>query len=168
MLSGNRIRHGQAVEVSGGARLIFVSDALEKDGSRVAGHLWYPWLQSIEFRPKQSFFNQAELRVTVVENFAPPVPGDGLFHHTFICVFDQRFHPGQLAQTVAQRAAAFKAGQPSATTEGLDLLRSAPQLPDPKKGEHASYDLPIYCSWPQGHLGINDGEEDPQWIVASG
>jgi hypothetical protein len=153
------------------ARIIILHKAIDSDRSRVAGQIRFPWMRSVEFRPKQSFLNDSEIVIDAIEGFnVDDVPSSkqGTFFHRFTFLFDKNFHPGELAQEIVQRAARYIGStQDSPRSTALDELQGAPRLPDPPKGEHSAYHLPVYCPFPQGRYGSSDVAPAVEWIEQS-
>ncbi len=150
------------------ARIVIVHDTLDGNGARVAGHIRYPWMQSIGFRPKQSFLNDSEIVVDAIEDFDVdefPHRHSGSFLHQFTFLLDKTFHPGELAREISRRSASY-----IATTQGipdsgrLDNMRAAELLSDPAKGEHSRYNLPVYCAYPEGAYGLDGDSVRTTWI----
>ncbi len=153
------------------ARLVIVHDTTDADGARVAGHIRYPWIQSIGFRPKQSFLNDSEIVVDAIEDFdidGFPKRQSGSYFHRFTFVFDKTFHPGELAREIARRAASYVVSTQGVDQTGpLEELRRAVLLPDPPKGDHSTYGLPVYCAYPGGVFGVGDATGPVGWISQS-
>lgn len=150
------------------ARVVILGNQIRSDGSRIVGQLRHPWIQSVQFHPKQSFLNDSELVIETVEDFDVDVFPErqrGYFAHRFSFVFDKRLHPGELARAIAQRAARYvEATQGVPSSPALTAMRDVAALPDPPKGEYASYDLPEYCSFPQGFYRVGDGQDAADWL----
>ncbi len=150
------------------ARLVIVHDIADADGARVAGHIRYPWMQSIGFRPKQSFLNDSEIVVDAIEEFdidGFPKRHSGSFFHRFTFLLDKTYHPGELVREVARRAASYIVNTQGVERTGpLEELRAAALLPDPPKGDHSTYGLPVYCAYPGGVFGLSDATGPVKWI----
>lgn len=153
------------------SRAVIIGNKVDQHGKRLVGQIRFPWISCVGFRPKQSFLNDAELVIKAVEDFGshgPVYRGDGQFEHTFTFVFEKSFHPGGIAQTIAQRAARYVASVPGVplSQELIDLQIVGP-LPDPPKGEHAEYYAKVFCSVPQGEYQLGDGHHQADWVVAT-
>lgn len=126
-------------------RIVWVVDRSQQSGERITGHLWYPWLQSISYRPKQSFLLESVLQLALNED-----DRDGWYSHTIEFSFDKTFNPAGLAGFVGQTAARHLLGQnvPEEHRAKLEWLAQAPPPPPPAKGETADIDLPTRVEYP--------------------
>jgi hypothetical protein len=147
------------------SRIAFQARRRESDGKSVmVGHVRYPWMRSVEFAPKRGVFSDSELLIEVYETFGAEQEETGKFLHRFTFQFDKSFHPGELAQTVAQRAARYIAStQPVEQRGALEAMASAERLADPPKREHSCYEMPVSTSYPDGHYGLGDGRDAATW-----
>ncbi|MBX3115779.1 MAG: hypothetical protein KF808_00360 [Cryobacterium sp.] len=155
------------------SRLVLLSSNVDSDRSRVAGQIRFPWIRAVSFRPKQSFLNESEIVIEGIEEYDVegfPTRERGTFQHNFTLIFDKRYHPGELAREITGRVACYLIDtQRVPKSEQLLALRDVPLLADPSsKGDHASYWLPTYCSFPGGDFGIDDDIRNPEWIEQSG
>ncbi|NTW40040.1 MAG: hypothetical protein HGA44_09135 [Cellulomonadaceae bacterium] len=150
------------------ARVVIVHDTADADGALIAGHIRYSWMQSIRFRPKQSFLNDSEVVVDAIEQFdivGFPKRGSGRFFHRFTFLSDKAYDSGELARQIARRVASYVASAQAVEQTGpLDALRVAPLLPDPPKGDHSTYGLPVYCAYPGGLFSTGDASAPVEWI----
>lgn len=145
------------------ARLIWEQTKPVTPGEKMVGHLRFPWISSIEFRPKQSFLNDALLRFEFHQEF--PVAAQGGWFHTVELGFEKSFNPGPIAHAVAQLAARHHLvhGCPEEVRQALEALATGPAVADPPKGDTAAYYLPIYADFPGGVDYIGDGTVGGEW-----
>lgn len=140
------------------ARVIFVHDKELEPGTKTVGHIRYPWINSVGFRPKQSFLNTATLAL----GFQEDLPGrQGTAFHTVELEFDNSFHPGPLALAIVQRISQhqLRHGAPEAARADFEAFLAPEMLPDPPKGELSEYYLPAFLPFPLGAAYVGDGNE---------
>lgn len=132
------------------ARVIYQSLDRKNPAVHYVGHLWFPWITEVGFRPKQSFLNDSVLEIGYQENFK--LAERGMWTHRIELDFDKHFHPGDLAQQIVRRIAAhhLREGVPEEAKPELTSLLDAPRLDDPEKDEIASYYLPAFVAIPGG------------------
>lgn len=147
------------------ARIFFVHDKDPEPGKKIVGHIRFPWITTVGFRPKQSFLNTATLSLQFQEDLPR---GGGTAFHTVELEFDNAFHPGPLALAVVQRVAAhqLRHGAPDPVRADFEALLAPAPLPDPPKGELSEYYLPAFLPFPLGAAYLGDGGEgDPSaWL----
>ncbi|WP_419703226.1 hypothetical protein [Promicromonospora sp. NFX87] len=143
------------------ARLVLVAHKPEKDSRRFAGHLRYPWITSIGFRPKQSFLNDCELVVGTQQEIAADVH----YFNELTLTLHNEADSGELAQALVRRLARHHLDRgtlPDAVVAEFEVLREAERLPDPEKGSHAWYYPPAFKSYPYG-VGYSDQQDENTW-----
>lgn len=148
------------------ARVIVHSFDDRVPGEQEVGHLWYPWISLIEFHPKQSFLNDSVVNLRYDEDF-PGQPDGGWFHRLEF-TFTKSFHPGNVAFELVRRLAAhhLRMNPPAEAREKLIALTEPPILPDPPKGDFATYRPPIHVTYPYGVPYVDTGAELPwEWII---
>lgn len=141
------------------ARLIYQSQDHKDPGVQYIGHLWFPWINKVGFRPKQSFLNDSILDIGYQEDFK--LAARGMWSHRVELIFDKRFHPGDLAQQIVRRIAAhhLRVGVHEAVVDEVAALLEAPRLDDPEMGDTASYFLPAFVPIPGGVPYIPSAQE---------
>lgn len=153
------------------SRVVIVGREVQADLKRVVGQIRFPWIVSVQFRPKQSFWNDAELIIKTFEKYDRdgfPVRETGRFEHSFTFVFHKKIHPGEFAAEIVRRASNYVAAQPGCPVEPeLLTLQQAEVLPDPAKGQYAEYWAKVFCTVPDGHYGTDDSTRAPDWTVAN-
>lgn len=115
------------------------------------GHVRYPWIGSVAFRPRQSFLNDCELVVQGRQDSEEAAGGTAYYGLTMI--LDRGTDSGELAQRLVRRPAGHHLDHgmlPSSARPLFEALRDPPRLPAPDKGDHATYALPAFKSYPEG------------------
>ncbi|WP_405677153.1 CHAT domain-containing protein [Streptomyces sp. NBC_00868] len=131
------------------ARLVLVADEPDAEGLRLAGHIRYPWANSVGFRPKQSFLNDCEMVVEIQQD--GPDGNDTYYRLTLL--FERDTDSGELARHLVRRLAAHHLDRgvlPDSVRPEFEALRDAPSLPPPRKGEHAMYRPAAFKRYPYG------------------
>jgi hypothetical protein len=150
------------------ARIIFRQVKPEGPDGAVVGHVRFPWISSVSFRPKQSFFlSDSTLQVEFSQSF--PVAALGSWHHVIEVTFDKTYHPGSLAHHIACRAARHNLthGGPDEAKDALHRVAEGSALADPPKGEFAAYHLPTFTDFPWGAAYIGDDAPATEWHVTN-
>lgn len=149
------------------SRVLFRQVETREPGLAVVGQIRFPWIASVEFRPKQSFVYESILNLSLWESFEDSSRGSWL--HTIEFKFPKTYHPGLVAQRVVRRIAAHHMahGAPAEAAAALGALSNAPLLPDPPKGELSMYALPAFVNVPGGAAYIGDEIPEAEWILAS-
>ncbi|MFE5730029.1 CHAT domain-containing protein [Streptomyces sp. NPDC056528] len=132
------------------ARLVLIVDKPDAKGRTLAGHIRYPWMSSVAFRPKQSFLNDCEL---VVQCQQDTEEAGGTAYYRLTMLLDRETDSGELARRLVRRLAAHHLGHgtlPPSTRPLFEALRDPPRLPTPGRGDHATYALPAFKSYPEG------------------
>lgn len=143
------------------SRVVVIQTKAAGPGKVAVGHLRFPWITSIGFRPKQSFLNESTLELAFQEDMTTTDDG-GVWFHTLELTFAKTFHPGALAQTIARRLAShhLRHGVPEAVASDFRELLNAELLPDAKRGELSKYFCPAFVPFPYGAAYIEDGFTD--------
>ncbi|MCE7002028.1 CHAT domain-containing protein [Kibdelosporangium philippinense] len=143
-------------------RLVMVASRPLKDGRSFAGHLRYPWICSVGFRPKQSFLNDCEIVIETQQEVS-----EGLDHFNRLTVrFDKDVDSGELASDLVRRIARhhLSVGDlPDIVVPDFTRLLDADRLPDPDKGEYAVYYMPAFKPYPYG-VGYTDDVLESTWL----
>lgn len=146
------------------ARIIVHATDPKYPRKRLTGHLWYPWISSVHYRPKQSFLFDSTLRFVFEQNFPPT--GTGHWHELVDIEFDKRFDPTEIAREIVRRVARHDLAHPTpppGQAELEALLRADPQ-PMPEKGSFAEYEFPAYVRIPGGVPFVRSNREvDWEW-----
>ncbi|WP_410663473.1 hypothetical protein [Amycolatopsis sp. lyj-84] len=143
-------------------RLILLADKPLKDGRRFAGHLRYPWISSVGYRPKQSVLNDCELVLSTQQDLSE----DLTYFNRLVLVLSSDIDSGRLAREVVGRLARHhlaRGGLPAAVVSEFEKLRDAEPLPDPVKGSHATYFIPAFKPYPYG-VDYTDHSQESQWL----
>lgn len=148
------------------ARLIWEQTEPAGSATKMVGHLRFPWISVVAFRPKQSFLNDALMRLEFNQDF--PVAERGGWFHTVDLGFHKDFNPGPLAHLVAQQIARhhLKYGAPDSATQALQALAAIAPVADPAKGQEAPYYIPAHATYPGCVDYIGDGIVGGEWLVA--
>lgn len=149
------------------SRVIWEQKKLEKPGVRAVGHLRYPWIGSIGYRPKQSFLNEAVLELGFTQDF--PVESLGAWFHYVELGFLKNVDPGPLAHLLARAVGEhhLRHGAPDSSTAALKEFAACPPKPDPAKGDLTMYFPPAHVIYPHGVDYIGDGTTGGEWIVSN-
>ena len=149
------------------ARLIWEQEKPAGPGVKMVGHLRFPWISTVSFRPKQSFLREAQLSLEFDQDF--PVAALGGWFHTVELGFDKRFSPGSLAHLVVQQVARhhLQHGAPDDVTRALEALATVAPVPDPPNGKEARYVIPVHATYPGCVDYIGDGIVGGEWHVDS-
>lgn len=150
------------------SRIIVHSPEPKYPGQRLVAHLWYPWIAEIGYRPKQSFWNEAAINLGYRQDF--PLVDRGTWWQRLELVFDKDFHPRELAREIVRRLSAhhLRHGVPAAAEAVSRELLQPDILPDPPKGEFASYYTPAYVAWPGGVTYIETKDKVAwEWTVTT-
>ncbi|MGW1225063.1 CHAT domain-containing protein [Streptomyces sp. NPDC002530] len=131
------------------ARLVLVVDEPDSRGRTLAGHIRYPWITTVAYRPKQSFLNDCELVVVCQQDSDP----DTVEFSRLTLVLPPEADSADLARRLVRRLARHHldhGGVPAVTRPRFEALLDPPRLPLPEKGGHASYYLPAFKNYPEG------------------
>ncbi|MGW0750827.1 CHAT domain-containing protein [Streptomyces sp. NPDC002587] len=145
------------------ARLVLVADEPDADGRRLAGHIRYPWANSVGFRPKQSFLNDCEVVVEVQQQGAD---GNSTYYRLTL-LFERDTDSGELARHLVRRLAAHHLDRgmlPDSVRPEFEALRDAPPLPPPGKGEHAMYRPAAFKPYPYGAEYLLGRPVEGDWL----
>ncbi|WP_327138441.1 hypothetical protein OG585_51725 (plasmid) [Streptomyces sp. NBC_01340] len=145
------------------ARLVLVSDKPDAKARRIAGHLRYPWVNSIGFRPKQSFLNDCEVVVETQQEGTETT----CTSHRLTLLFDDATDSGRLARLLVRRLASHHLADdtlPTSVRQDFEALRDPPVLPPPRKGGHATYRSPAFKCYPYGAEYLVGQPPEGTWI----
>ncbi|MFI1651999.1 CHAT domain-containing protein [Streptomyces avidinii] len=145
------------------ARLVLVADKPDAVARRIAGHLRYPWVSSIGFRPKQSFLNDCEVVVDTQQEGTETT----CTTHRLTLLFDNATDSGRLARLLVRRLASHHLADdtlPASSRQDFETLRDAPVLPPPRKGEHAIYRPAAFKYYPCGAEHLLGRPSEGTWV----
>lgn len=147
------------------SRLVLAVDKPVDATSRMAGQLRYPWVNSVGFRPRQSFLYDCELIVCIEQEVDGPEELPVAF--TLKLLMDQQDDSGHLAQQIVQRIAQHHLDRgllPESAVPGFKELLDPPRLPDPPKGDHAVYPMGACKYYPYGTEYVVGSPEQGAWF----
>ncbi len=146
------------------SRVFWEQEKLERPGVRMAGHIRYPWIRSVGYRPKQSFLNDPLIEIEFAQDL--PVASMGTWYHTIELLFTKGFDPGDLSQLIATQAARhhLKHGCPEPVRQEVEAMATAPRLAPPPKNELATYVMPVFAMYPDCVDYIGDDRPFGKWL----
>lgn len=137
---GGWVGGGAALLLNAGSKLLAAG---RSRGNALAGHLRYPWLDSILFQPRQGVLTAETLRLAFNSE------GNAMYLQLTL---DRSTDTAALAHDLMKRTVAYRKADTSRLeddeAEGFNALLSARPVPLPEKGAMAVYKLP--SSWPAG------------------
>lgn len=144
-------------------RVIVFQSKPGKPGTMEVGHLWFPWIRTVAFRPRQGMLYPSTIHLEFLDETPS---GDIQWDQTIELDFDKTFHPGPLAWEITSRIAQhhLQHGCPPEVQDRMRALTNPPTLPDPAKGEMSFYNPPAYVSFPGG-VPYVDPPQRWEWIV---
>lgn len=146
------------------SRLIFANRTIGRGGRRQVGHIRYPWIDAVAWRPG-STSSRPVVRLFMHEDF--PIKALGNWFHFVELRFEDGFHPGQLALELAQRICAHNVahGAPESAHGALREMASAVVQPDPNDDDEPMFSIPASIPCPWGAAYIGDDPQQAEWIV---
>jgi hypothetical protein len=141
------------------ARLVVLVDKRDRQGRRFAGHIRYPWISAVGFRPQQGILDECELLIEIHQDDVGP--------RRLTLLLQKDTDSGELAQQLVRRIAGHHLDHgelPDAVVPSFEALRDAPRLLAPIKGQHATYWLDAYKSFPYGTEYVLDRPVEGTWI----
>ncbi|THA60169.1 CHAT domain-containing protein [Streptomyces sp. A0958] len=154
--------HGVSLHLTD-ARLVLVVDKPDAQGRTLAGHIRYPWISTVAFRPKQSFLNDCELVVHCQQDTGP----DTTDFYRLTLLLNRETDSEALARHLVRRLAQHHVSNgelPSIARPLFEALRDPPHLPAPDKGAHATYGLPAFKTYPEGVEYVSGQPVEGTWI----
>lgn len=145
------------------ARLVLIADEPDARGRTLAGHIRYPWISSVAFRPRQSFLNDCELVVQCQQDTGP----DSTDFYRLVLLLPRETDSEDLARRLVRRLARHHLAHgslPAAARPRFEALLDPPRLPPPGKGDHASYRLPAFKTYPEGVEYLGGQPAEGTWI----
>jgi hypothetical protein len=137
----------------GGATVALVANGVSKaraahrrHGKTLVGHVRYPWLRCVGYKPKAGWGSSEELRVGVVVQAR-----DGNKQELFLDVtLPKNVDSSAVARAIVARTARYRLKHTqidkAAELEAYEALTDAPILPSPEAKRFAVYHLPTYFS----------------------
>lgn len=146
------------------ARVFWEQNTTQTPGKRMVGHLRYPWIRAVGYRPKQSFLNDPKVTLEFMEHF--PIEAQGSWFSDLDIGFDKGFDPGDLAHLIAQQAARHNLtyGCPPQIRSKVEQMAVAPRLAPPAKNAMATYFMPVHAAYPECVNYINDDRPAGRWL----
>ncbi|MDX3214076.1 CHAT domain-containing protein [Streptomyces sp. ME02-6991-2B] len=144
-------------------RLVLVADRPDAQGRTLAGHIRYPWISTVAFRPKQSFLNDCELVIQCQQDTG----SDSTDFYRLTLLLPRETDSGDLARHLVRRLARHHlthGNLPDTVRPRFEPLRDPPHLPLPAKGDHASYYLPAFKTYPEGVEYLDGRPAEGTWI----
>lgn len=147
------------------ARVIFQEQTPNTPAVRGVGHVRYPWISQVSFRPKQGFMSSPAIQLHYQQEF--PIADWGTWFHHAEIEFDNAFDPGPLATDIVRRIARHHLhhGAPEAARERLVALTQVNTPPPPAKGSTADFFFPTFVHFPDGAAYVGDDHAQSEWIV---
>ncbi|VXC15237.1 conserved hypothetical protein [Arthrobacter sp. 9AX] len=154
---GGWVGGGAALLLNAGSKLLAAG---RSRGRALAGHLRYPWLDSILFQPKDGLFGAETLRLAFHSDGTPMY---------LQLTLDKTTDATALAHEIMQRTIAYRRRDTHPLdrdeTAALNALLAAGPAPLPQKGTMGAYRIPT--SWPAGTAAQyaprkGQGDEPPE------
>lgn len=146
------------------ARIVVVVDKPVDARTRWVGHLRYPWIHSVGYRPKQGFLHECELVIGMEQvQEGHELPAD----FTLRLLLDRRDDSGELARQIVRRLARHHLGRgtlPEPVAAEFQILLDPPRLEDPPRGDHATYWLGAFKHYPAGAEYTCGKREQGTWL----
>lgn len=147
------------------ARLLLLADRPDGPGRKTAGHIRYPWINAVGFRPKQSFLYDCELTVGLQQD-SDDRDELGWFYELKLLLAPTT-DSAALAQQIVRRLARHHLSHavlPDSVVPGFESLSEAPRLPDPDKGEHSTYWPGAFKPYPYGVEYLLGRSAEGTWL----
>lgn len=129
-------------------RLVLVAQDRQPDRT-LTGHIRYPWISSIGWRPRQGLLYDCELVLTMQQETDP----DTALWYELTLTFEAGFDSGGLAHRLAHLVGHHHLAHGSLPPEaipGFQSLSTAALLDSPKRGEYATYYPVAFSEYPHG------------------
>ncbi|WP_016696317.1 Clp protease N-terminal domain-containing protein [Rhodococcus rhodochrous] len=146
------------------ARVIFVQDKMKSRHERIVGHIRYPWIDAIVWRPRLGRFKRPTLEIWMHEDF--PVKYLGSWHHYVEVELDGTVDPAVIALDLAHRVSAHNLahGAPAWIHDRLREQSQASQLPALDDTGEGLWECPASVACPHGASYIGDSHPPAEWI----
>ncbi|MER7251608.1 hypothetical protein [Kribbella sp. NPDC000426] len=145
------------------ARIVIVVDKPIDARTKWVGHLRYPWLHSVGYRPRQGILYDCELVLGMEQlQEGREMPTDC----TLRLLLDRHDDSAELAREIVRRLARHHLGRgtlPASAVPEFQVLLDPPRLPDPTKGTHATYWLGAFKHCPTGTEYVRGQPEQGIW-----
>ncbi|MEU5156155.1 CHAT domain-containing protein [Glycomyces sp. NPDC021274] len=146
------------------ARIILERQKQPTSASRMIGHLRYPWITSIGYRPKQSLLNDCGVVITIQQEIEEPREAQVV--HELSIFFPPSFDSGGLAQELARRLSRHHLMQedlPDSVVSDFEALSSTARLPAPPKGDYSYYYPQAFKLYPYGTEYVLGNPPEGKW-----
>ncbi|HWD80909.1 MAG TPA: hypothetical protein VG497_18580 [Kribbella sp.] len=145
------------------ARIVIVVDKPVDAATKRVGHLRYPWLHSVGYRPRQGLLYECELIVGMEQSQeGSEMPSNLMLR----LVLDRHVDSAELAREIVHRLARHHLARgtlPASVVPAFQVLLDPPRLADPGKGRHATYWFGAFKHWPTGTEYILGEPEQGTW-----
>ncbi|WP_432793591.1 Clp protease N-terminal domain-containing protein [Rhodococcus ruber] len=150
------------------ARVAFAQDKVKTPDERVVGHIRYPWIDAIVWRPRLGRFKRPMLQIWMHEDF--PVKHLGSWHHYIELEFDDTVDPTVIALDLAHRVSAHNLahGAPAWIHDRLREQSQITHLPEPDDTGEGLWECPASVACPHGAAYIGDASSPAEWIGRGG
>ncbi|MBF6180206.1 Clp protease N-terminal domain-containing protein [Nocardia otitidiscaviarum] len=150
------------------ARVAFVQDKVKNPNERIVGHVRYPWIDAVVWRPRLGRFKRPMLQVWMHEDF--PVKHLGSWSHYVEIEFDGPVDTAAIALDIARRVCAHNLahGAPAWIHDQLREQSQITHLPEPDDTGEGLWGSPATISCPHGAEYIGDSPSPAEWIGRGG
>lgn len=146
------------------ARVVFVQEKTNAPGERIVGHIRFPWVDAIVWRPGAGRFKRPALQIWMHEDF--PVKHLGSWHHYIEVTLEDTVAPAMIALDLARRVSAHNLvhGAPAWIQDRLREQAQITQLPEPDNTGEGVWECPASVACPYGAEYIYDSPSPAEWI----
>lgn len=128
------------------------------------GHIRYPWITGVSFRPKQRWLYDCELVIGMQQ----AMEAEPREHREFQLelMLDEGVDSGALARDIAQRLARHRLtfdDLPPRAREAFEAMSHCERLADPARGDHSTYWTQAFMPYPYGSDEAGDGDILGSW-----
>lgn len=150
------------------ARVAFAQDKVKTPDERVVGHIRYPWIDAIVWRPQLGRFKRPMLQIWMHEDF--PVKHLGSWHHYIELEFDDTVDPVAIALDLARRVSAHNLahGAPAWIHDRLREQSQITHLPELDDTGEGLWQCPASVACPHGAAYVGDSPSPAEWIGRGG
>lgn len=146
------------------ARIAFADDRGKSVDDRLVGHVRYPWVQAIVWRPRMGRFRRPKLQIWMHEDF--PVKRLGRWDHYIEVELDDSTDAGAIALALARRVSAHNLahGAPEPIHERLREQSRITHLPETDETGEGLWPCPAFVACPNGAEYVGDSVGQAEWI----
>lgn len=146
------------------ARVVFMEDKAKNPDERVVGHIRYPWIDAIVWRPRLGRFARQQVQIWMHQDF--PVKHLGTWDHYIEIEFDDAVDGAPLALDLVRRVSAHNLvhGAPAWVHDRLREQAQTTALPEPDESGEVLWECPASVSCPHGAEYIGDLPGPATWI----